>query len=353
IQAAARELRYDWFDRITGGKDQPALIVTAHHLDDNIETLVMNFFKGTGIAGLRGMLPRQGKIARPLLFAGREDIRGFAAGNGLSWVEDSSNESDSYTRNFFRHRILPLIAEAYPAALQNLAANLDRFRGVELLYRQAVEAQRKKLLEHSGDEHRISIGRLKMATPLTTLLYEIFSAYGFTPQQTPAIASLLDSGSGKYVCSATHRILRNRSWLIVSPLETAKATTILIESGENAVQFAQGSLLFQRIIPAGPPPAEATIAWLDAKHIVFPLILRPWQPGDYFYPLGMRKKKKLARFFIDQKLSMTEKEKTWVLEMNKKIVWVIGRRIDDRFRITPSTKDAWQINFRTAAGLAR
>ncbi|HLI92551.1 MAG TPA: tRNA lysidine(34) synthetase TilS, partial [Puia sp.] len=259
----------------------------------------------------------------------------------------------NYTRNFFRHRILPLVREAYPAALQNLAANIDRFRGIELLYTQAVELQKKKLLEYRGGEVHIPVGRLKKATPLITLLYEIFSPYGFTPQQAPAIGSLLESDTGKYICSATHRVLRNRSWLILSPLESMKATTILIESGESAVEFAQGCLRFKRTIPASPPPADAMVAWLDAKEIIFPLILRPWQPGDYFYPLGMRKKKKLARFFIDQKLSATEKEKIWVLEMNKKIIWVVGRRIDHRFRITPSTKDAWQISFRSAAGSTR
>lgn len=348
IQVAARELRYEWFDNLTGGEGQPAVIVTAHHLDDNIETLIMNFFKGTGIAGLRAMLPRQGKIVRPLLFARREDIRQFAAGNDLGWVEDSSNETDNYTRNFFRHRILPLIDEAYPAALQNLAANLDRFRGIEMLYEQALQRHKKKLLEYRGGEIHIAVQRLKRTQPLPTLTYEIFSPYGFTPQQTGAIIALMESPTGKYVASPTHRILRNRNWLILSPLHGDAAATMLIEAGENAVDFDGGCLHIQKAAPAWPPPADQSVAWLDAKEIAFPLILRPWRPGDYFYPLGMRKKKKLARFFIDQKLSATEKEKVWVLEMNKKIIWVVGLRIDDRFKITSATREVLKVTIRSA-----
>jgi tRNA(Ile)-lysidine synthase len=350
VQVAARDLRYEWFHRILAADDRPGLIVTAHQLDDNIETQLMNFFKGTGIAGLRGMLPRQGKIVRPLLFADRAAIRRFAGELGLRWVEDSSNETDRYTRNFFRHRILPLLEEAYPAALQNLAANLERFRGIETVYRQAIEQQKSKLLEYRGGWIHIPVEKLKRASPLSTLIFEIFSPFGFTPQQSGPIEALLDSVTGKYVLSATHRVLRNRNWLILSPLRDPEATVILIEAGESLVEFSQGVLGIEKIAPAGyPPPADTSVAWLDARGIEYPLILRPWSRGDYFYPLGMRKKKKLARFFIDQKLSLAEKEKVWVLETNKKILWVIGRRIDDRFRTAPGTSEQLKISF-TARG---
>lgn len=348
VQVAARDLRYDWFQRIIAEEDRPALIVTAHHLDDNIETLLMNFFKGTGIAGLRGMLPRKGKIVRPLLFADRDAIRRFAGDMGLRWVEDSSNQTDHYTRNFFRHRILPLLEEVYPAALQNLGANLERFRGIETVYRQGIEQHKKKLLEHRGGWIHIPVEKLKRANPLPTLIFEIFSAYGFTPQQTSSIETLLHSATGKYVCSPTHRLLRNRNWLILSPLGDPDPTVILIEAGESLVGFSQGFLRIEKTgSPGNPPPPDASVAWLDAKKIEYPLILRPWRPGDYFYPLGMRKKKKLARFFIDQKLSLPEKEKVWVLETNRKILWVIGRRIDDRFRIEASTGECLRVGYST------
>ena len=377
IQVAARQLRYDWFREVL--EDWGAgIVLTAHHLDDNIETLLMNFFKGTGISGLRGMLPRQGIVVRPLLFTGRGALQQLALETGLVWVEDSSNESDKYTRNYFRHRIIPGIEEVFPNAMQNLAENTGRFREIEMIYRRAVDQQLKKLLEHRGNEVFIPVLKLRLSVPLSTLVYEMITPFGFSAQQTGAVIALLDSGSGKYVVSSTHRILRNRDWLIISPLQTMEAANILIEAGDTTVRYEQGQLVLRRLLSAEVPAeirdkglaapkrvsatepkrvsATATkrvsfagpgdlVAWLDAADIQFPLLLRKWQAGDYFYPLGMRKKKKLARFFIDSKLSMADKEKVWVLEMNKKIVWVVGLRIDDRFRIGDRTKQVLKIEW--------
>jgi tRNA(Ile)-lysidine synthase len=369
IQAAARELRYDWFRETLDNWPPPALstaspstapprhfVATAHHLDDNIETLLMNFFKGTGIAGLRAMLPRQGRILRPLLFASRAGLEQFASDQGLTWVEDSSNRSDKYTRNYFRHQVIPLVQQVYPAALSNLADNIGRFREIELIYRQAIEQQKKKLLEYKSSEIHIPALKLKKSEPLPTLVHEIITPFGFSPQQAADLISLLDSASGKYVLSATHRILKNRNWLIISPRSTTEAATILIEAGDAEITYAQGVLRLQQfpldLLPPQPPSpsripaaalAQTSIAWLDAAQIQFPLLLRKWQSGDYFYPLGMRKKKKLARFFIDNKLSLADKEKIWVVEMNKKIIWIVGLRIDDRFRITPGTRQVLKI----------
>jgi tRNA(Ile)-lysidine synthase len=370
IQVAARELRYRWFHQIIDSWAQPAWIMTAHHLDDNIETLLMNFFKGTGIAGLRAMLPRQGKIVRPLLFATRAMLQQFVVGEGLAWVEDSSNLSDQYTRNFFRHQVIPLVQEAYPAAVQNLADNIDRFREIEWIYRRAIEQQKKKLLEYKGNEVHIPVLKLQRSEPLTTLVYEILAPFGFSAQQTPEVIGLLDSPSGKYMHSATHRILRHRNWLIISPRSTTEAVTIVVEPGETEVVYEQGMLRLEELSSSDVPdeilspsptgaasrgrtPASRTgaasrtpaspIAWLDAADIEFPLLLRKWRPGDYFYPLGMHKKKKLARFFIDNKLSLAEKEKIWVVEMNKKIIWIVGLRIDDRYRITTATRRVLKI----------
>ena len=401
IQEAARELRYNWFRGLANpaandrsGEHHPAhpptqspgsapnKIVTAHHLDDNIETMLMNLFKGTGITGLRAMLPSHEGIVRPLLFATRADLQQFAGDQGLTWVEDSSNQSDKYTRNFFRHQVIPLVQQAYPAAMENLADNLGRFREIELIYRRAIEQQKKKLLEYKGNEIHIPVLKLKKAEPLLTLLYEIITPYGFSPQQAGAVAALLDSESGKYVRSQTYRILKNRHWLIISPLDTTEAATILVEGAAGNIAYEQGMLRLEQLplsrLPKGVVPAPTAaaspsaapaavgkrtappsvparkrpnsggqhadpIAWLDAEQIKFPLLLRKWQPGDYFYPLGMRKKKKLARFFIDNKLSLADKEKIWVIEMDKKIVWVVGLRIDDRFRITSSTRQVLKI----------
>ena len=357
IQEAARELRYGWFLEVIGdrktanGKRQMTndnsqyardWILTAHHLDDNIETVLMNFFKGTGVAGLRGILPRQGKIIRPLLFARKEELLFYARENNLAWVEDSSNESDNYTRNYFRHQVIPLIEKIYPEAVNNLADNLNRFRDIEELYQQSIALHKKKLLEVRGNETHIPILKLKKSKPFHTIIYEIIRDFGFTPQQVNEVIHLLDSESGKYIRSTTHRIIKNRGWLIIAPIQTENAQTILIEESEKNLQFANGKLQIEVLANCQLPIANC-IACLDADEIEFPLLLRIWRQGDYFYPLGMKKKKKLGRFFIDNKISKTDKEKVWVLEMNKKIIWVVGMRIDERFKVTDKTKAVLKI----------
>ena len=357
IQVAARELRYGWFGELVGS--QPSLgefthdcrlpiadwLITAHHQDDNIETVLMNFFKGTGLAGLRGMLPKQGNLIRPLLFATKEQLMQFAIENNLQWVEDSSNQSDKYSRNYFRHHLIPVIEKIYPKAKENLADNIARFRDIEILYEESIAKELKKLVEKKGDEIHIPVLKLKKLNALKSVLYELIKKYGFSASQLGEVLHLLNSESGKYILSPSHRILKNRNWLIISPKNTEEQQHILIEQGMETVQFEKGNLLFKTASAAnGQLSTVNSIASIDAEEIEFPLLLRRWTPGDYFYPLGLRKKKKLARFFIDQKLSLAEKEKAWVLEMNKKIVWVVGMRIDDRFKITEKTKRVLQIS---------
>jgi len=333
--------------------------------------MLMNFFRGTGIAGLRGILPRQGNIVRPLLFAWKEELRQFAEGHQLAWVEDSSNESDKYARNYFRHQVIPLVRQQIPGAMENLAGNIPRFRETEELYQQSVALHLGRLLEPKGNEIRIPVLKLKKTRPLHTIAHEIIRNFGFSPQQTGEFIALLDSGSGRYIQSSTHRILRHRNWVIIAPHPSAQAENILIESVQDRPVYGNGSLRLE-LLPAAPsdaafpsdPSAAAptgikkndrqtnvplndnTIALLDADTIQFPLLLRKWRQGDYFYPLGLRKKKKLGRFFIDNRLSLTDKEKVWVIEMDKKIVWVVGLRIDDRFPITPQTRQILKIESR-------
>lgn len=349
IQVAARKLRYDWFlETLEANKPKLRWLATAHHQDDNIETILMNFFKGTGIAGLRGILPVQDEIIRPLLFATREDLQAFALENALEWVEDSSNATDKYTRNYFRHKLIPIIKDIFPEAEANLAGNIKRFREIESIYRQSIDQHRKRLLEQRGAETFIPVLKLAKTDPLNSIVYEIIKDFGFTPHQTQTVIDLLETSSGKFVCSATHRILRDRAWLIVSPLNETPTAHILIESPKQAVQYANGTLQLSLEETPDQLNADPNIALLDAKEIRFPLLLRKWRTGDYFYPLGMRKKKKLGRFFIDNKRSLAQKEKIWVLEMDKKIVWIVGMRIDDRFKIQPGTREVLKIETRLA-----
>ncbi len=357
IQVAARELRYKWFDELVL-KNKSALnanvpnekqetgnwLLTAHHANDNIETLLMNFFKGTGINGLHGILPKQGNIIRPLLFAKKAEIHEFAKTNHLNFVEDSSNASDKYTRNYFRNQLIPDLQKVFPQVEDNLMANIDRFREIKQLYDRSVQQVKQKLLETKGNEIHIPVIKLLKTKPLHTLVYEIIKDYGFSAHQTEDVIALLKSETGKYIQSVSYRVIKNRNWLIISPNENPLAQNILIEEGEKNVQYAIGNLQIIMLSVANfQLPIANSIAMLDADEITFPLLLRKWKTGDYFYPLGMKKKKKLSRFFIDQKLSLTQKEKTWVMEMDKKIIWVLGLRIDDRFKITAGTKNILQI----------
>ncbi len=366
IQEAARKLRYDWFGEIVNGQwatgngemvqdelatlntdlnhhAQKAYLLTAHHMDDAIETALMHFFKGTGISGIRGMLPKVGPVVRPLLFARRADLEIFAQTKGLQWVEDSSNRETKYTRNFFRHEVMPLIAKKIPQALENVAANLPRFREAEMLYLQAIEAHRNHLLEPRGDEVFIPVLKLQRSKPLSSIAFELLKPYGFTAAQTSQVLQLLQSDSGRFVRSATHQIVRHRKWLVIAPLQSDKVSMLVIEKERNTVLFGNRVLkIEERPVPKSIL-AEKHIALLDAAYLQFPMLLRRWKRGDYFYPLGMRKKKKISRFLIDQKLSLIEKEAIWVLESNKRIAWVVGLRIDDRFKITGTTKSIYQL----------
>ena len=345
IQVAARELRYSWFNELTGRLPIAHWIITAHHVNDNIETLLMNFFKGTGVSGLRGILPKQGNLIRPLLFAKKEDIKEFALINKLSYVEDSSNASDKYTRNYFRNQLIPDLQKVFPQVEDNMMDNLQRFREIEILYQQSINLHKKKLLEQKGNEIHIPVLKLLKAEPLSTTVYEIIKDYDFTAYQTEEVIALLQSESGKYIQSHTHRVIKNRNWLIISPNETKQAENILFEPEHAHIDFVQGKLEIKTLPQTTNHKLQTinSIAELDADEIKFPLLLRRWKQGDYFYPLGMKKKKKLSRFFIDIKLSLTQKEKTWVIEMDKKIIWVVGLRIDDRFKITGKTKNILQI----------
>ncbi|MEO5984269.1 MAG: tRNA lysidine(34) synthetase TilS [Ferruginibacter sp.] len=347
IQVAARDLRYEWFKSLTNpatGKPFEK-ILTAHHADDNMETIAMNFFKGTGIRGLKGILPKTGRLVRPLLFAKKEALVTFATENRLAFREDSSNQSAAYTRNFFRNTILPVIEKVYPAAGNNLVENAEKFRDIQSLYEIAVDVIVKKLVTNVGDEIHIPVVKLTKTPAFSTILYEIIMKYGFTALQTGEAIKLIKSDSGKFIQSSTHRILHNRKWLIISKLERAHTNNIIIEKNEKEIFFQIGVLkISESQIPVSIV-SDTHVAQLDISGVEFPLLLRKWKTGDYFYPLGMVKKKKLSRFFIDQKLSLNEKSNTWVIESNKKILWVVGMRIDNRFKVTQKTTALLQINW--------
>ena len=349
IQEAARNLRYEWFGQLME-QEGFDLLLTAHHRDDNIETVLMNFFKGTGIRGLQGILPARHKIVRPLIFASKKEIIDHANKQGLFWREDSSNASDKYRRNNLRHEIIPAIATQYPGFEENMAANIERFNDAAIIYRAGLERMLAKLVEEENGLIKMPVNKLRKMPALLTVLYEVLEPYGFSPAQLKEAMKLLDSETGKYISSAKYRLLNNRGWLMVIPLESRNEGLIVIEKEDKLIEFAEGSLELGTYEAGAPIIKDQDVAMIDGAEIKFPLLLRKWKQGDYFYPLGMQKKKKLSRFFIDNKLSLADKEYTWVIESAKRIIWVVGLRLDDRFKVRPNSS-GYTVKFRRYPGV--
>lgn len=346
-QMAARELRYAWFEEVRE-QNGFAFIATAHHLDDQVETFFINLLRGTGIAGLHGILPKQEKIIRPLLFATRHEIATYAAQNDIPFREDASNSEDYYLRNKIRHHILPQFHELNPGFNTSLNGTIERLRASEMVFRTAIEQTSRELIDQHDGRNTISIHKLHQLTPLELYLYELLSPFGFNESNIKSIHSALHGEPGKQFFSSTHRLIKDRDVLIILPIETSKGFNappeVYIETSDqeitNPLSLKLECLPRREIVQIDPSP---TIATLDASKLIFPLLLRKWQKGDFFYPYGKMGKKKLSDFFIDEKLTLEEKERCWLLVSDDAIAWVVGYRIDHRFRVTKSTKEVIQI----------
>lgn len=343
-QEAARNLRYEWFNQVieTIKKEKSAsrvLLLTAHHASDQAETVLFNLMRGTGLRGLAGIASKRDSIRRPLLFASKEALKNFAEENNIAYREDASNAGTDYSRNYIRNELLPAAEKIFPEVSKNISNSSERFKDAAILYTEILELKIKKLVEKRGQELLIPVLKLQKMPAGKTILHEILQPCNFSSAQEKGIWDLLNAPSGKYINSSSHRVLRDRKWLIISPLETQEQEVILIEDVSRTIDFKGGQIFFKETHQPVTIEKDPSKAFLDKDKIELPLLLRKWKQGDYFYPLGMNKKKKLSRFFIDQKISLVEKEKTWVLESGKKIIWIAGHRIDDRFKVTDSTKN--------------
>jgi tRNA(Ile)-lysidine synthase len=320
-----------------------------------VETSMMHFFRGTGIEGLKGIpaLHHTKKIIRPLLPFFRSQIDQYAQENGISYIVDASNLTNQYTRNFLRNSIIPELEKQIPSLQENIIQNTQRFSEVSILYKQAVNQQIKKLLEQKGNEWHIPVLKWKKANPINSITWEIIQPFGFHSAQIVEVIKMLDASNSCYINSTSHRIIKNRQWMIIAPIAQIETKFQLIE-GVGAIPFSEGELsislhdiseIAKDLTNKNSENNKLSIEWLDADAIQFPLLLRPWAMGDYFYPLGMVKKKKVSKFLIDARLSKTDKEKIWVLESDKKIIAIIGLRIDNRFKYSPSTKQLLKLQY--------
>ncbi len=344
IQMAARELRFNWFQELIESENYD-YVATAHHLDDQIETFFVNLSRGTGIAGLHGILPKHGNIIHPLLFVFRKDIEEYISENKIDYREDSSNKSTKYKRNKLRHDILPLFEELNPNFSEIITKNINQLRESEIIFRKEINRFKRKAVHSKSGKTFVNIKILKNYNQTSTYLYEFLTQYNFSYTTVGDIVRSLDEISGKQFFSETHRLLKDRECLIIAPLSDNKfGDDYFIEKGKLEISEPI-NLSFHSIEYSDDYkiPKQSSIAALDSSKLEFPLVLRKWKQGDYFYPLGMNKKKKLSNFFIDEKFSIIDTENIWLVCSGEKIAWIVGHRIDNRFRINKNTKDIFQI----------
>jgi tRNA(Ile)-lysidine synthase len=341
IQMAARALRYEWFEKIRN-QNNYQYITAAHHQNDAVETVLINLIKGTGIAGLHGIASKKDLLIRPLLFATRKEISQYAIANNIHHKEDSSNSSTKYIRNKIRHEVIPVLTAINPHIEKTFQQNIERIRDVELIFQQFIEAKKIESINQDGDSTYIHIEKIKLVSGLPTVLFEILRYWQFNAGTVSDILECLDKQAGKLFFSPTHRLLKDREYLVINPINKEENTPASYSISAGQTEHQQGiNLQFQNLKKENINTFQLPSfnALLDCDLLHFPLTLRKWQAGDSFYPFGMKHQKKLSDFFIDKKISLAEKEKIWVLLSENKIVWVIGFRIDDRFKITAETKN--------------
>ncbi|HEX8020659.1 tRNA lysidine(34) synthetase TilS [Mucilaginibacter sp.] len=338
IQMAARDLRYQWFDRISQQSGYE-VIALAHHQNDTIETILLNLTRGTGIAGLHGILPKNGKLVRPLLFLTRAEIQTIVTAEGLTFVEDSSNASAKYARNKIRLEVIPKLKELNPSLEKTFENSLLHFRDLELLLELKLDEIRQTLLQIHDDGIYLSIIEVKKVNPKRLLLFKLFNEYGFNEATIDDLINSLDKHSGRVFESVTHILLIDRNILILKPKTTAQLTEVIINATDHEANFGvyRVNLLHDDspLIIKDNPLAVS----IDADKLVYPLKVRTWQEGDHFFPLGMKGKKKVSDFFINQKVPLHQKEEIPILvNGNGEIMWIGGYRPDERYKVSDNTK---------------
>ncbi len=346
IEMAARDLRYDWFEELIE-KHHAQAIAVAHHADDNIETMLMNLVRGTGLRGLTGIQPRNKNVVRPLLCCTREELENYLVEHGLQHVEDSTNQENNYLRNKFRNELLPLLTDINPSVRENLYKSLANLEGNFAIYQQAIDEIRNKVVHNSGNEIRLNIDQINQQIHVPTVMHELLSPYNFSSTQIEQIREALNAESGKIFYSETHRLIKDRKYLIISAKGDEIKNIYTISQTEKELTLPIHLTIRKMSIDDSFKPSKLpNCVHIDASLIQFPLELRRWNEGDVFYPFGMTQKKKLSDYFIDQKFSIPQKEQCWILISEGKIVWIVGHRLDNRFRITENTKEVIEINLK-------
>lgn len=341
-QMAARDLRYAWFDELLTEYDLSQLAV-AHHAQDNLETILLNLARGTSISGLRGMLPKSENIVRPLLSFERGEIEDFAIQEGIEWREDSSNASDDYKRNYLRHKVIPLFTQLNESFYTTFESTLEKNQEVERVFQEKITAL-KPCIEELSDGYRFSKNEIIQGGIGAFQLSELLKPFGLNYWQSKELLIALKGISGKIFNTNSHQFLVDREYVFITEFQSSEFESFLIEVGQEQFKLSEQNYSIKRLNGNCEIDRNPSNAFLDFDKLTFPLEVRAWEEGDYFFPLGMKGKKKLSDFMIDQKIPLNLKDQIRVLTSNKNIVWVIGYRIDDRYKTNDQTKEVLSIS---------
>ncbi|MFC5269384.1 tRNA lysidine(34) synthetase TilS [Adhaeribacter terreus] len=345
IQMAARQLRYSWFEKLRHeiGFD---FIATAHHQNDTLETILLNLTRGTGLAGLHGIPPKNGKLVRPLLCMAKDDLYDYLVEKRLAWREDASNETTKYQRNLLRHEVVPVLKKLNPNLEETIFQTSERIRGAEAIFENYVAEVKNRAVKESDEATYINVLELEKSLSLATVLHELLKPYHFPFEKSKQIAENLRNTSGTQFDSPTHHLVIDREQLVITPKDLRHFASYEISETVTELQAESFTVKLKRVPAEGYKiPKGKNIAALDAGLLQFPLKLRPWQEGDWFVPLGMNGKKKISDLLIDQKVPLNLKSKVLVLTSAQSIAWVVGQRPDNRFKVSEKTEDVLEVWF--------
>lgn len=340
IQMAARNLRYEWFEKIRQEKGF-ASIATAHHQDDVTETILLNLLSGAVLTGIQGIRPKNKKLIRPLLWSSRMDIYKYAMTQHYTWREDSSNASDKYKRNYLRQHIIPLLEKLNPSIQETMGNAALQRQQIILWHQIQLEKTKRELFEEVGNTIEIQVEKLQSAQMNPAILFELIEPFGFSYTQCSDLFSHLEDSESKYFYSNTHRILKEKTKIVILPLSEKTLSKIMeIYPETTTLVYNEVELQFH-VEEAHNTIIENNkdVAKLDFDLLRFPLQIRHWQSGDKFTPLGMKGSKSVSDFLIDVHTGMLDKENQLVILSENKIVWLVGMRIDERFKITEKTQN--------------
>lgn len=335
IQAAARELRYAWFQELMS-EERFTFLATAHHVNDSLETVLLKWVHGSSLESFAGIPVRNKKVIRPMLFATRTQLADFASEKGIMWRNDSSNDSDDYQRNFIRHQVVPRLKEINPALESTFLHGLKKITGELEFLRTQLEQWKAEHIHQKVGQVFINKAALLNATFSDSLLWRVVREYGFNIDQCHDMMQAMQSQSGKKFIGTSHLLTLDRDHIIISPYDDAYEAVTIREKNESVVRGVW-EISIERTT-SKEISTSSIVASLDADKVKFPITWRYWQPGDSFYPLGMENRKKLSDFLIDRKIPLADKNGISVLESDGEIIWVVGHRIDNRYKITPETK---------------